>query len=106
MYWFVVAAIGELAGCYAIWLWAREGGSFLLIPLGVVALLGFAWALSRAPAAFAGRAFAAYAGVYLLSALAWIMVIDRQRPDRWDLIGAGLALVGAAVILYGPRTVA
>ena len=63
------------------------------------------WALARAPAAFAGRAFAAYAGVYLLGALLWLIVVDRMRPDRWDLLGAGLALAGALIIVYGLRRV-
>ena len=60
--------------------------------------------LTRSPAQFAGRAFAAYAGVYLLGAMGWFVLLDGGRIDRWDLIGAGLSLAGALVVLYAPRT--
>jgi small multidrug resistance family-3 protein len=68
-----------------------------------VLLFVFAWSLTRAPAAFAGRAFAAYAGVYLVGALGWFVLLDRGRPDRWDLFGAALGFLGAMIILYAPR---
>jgi small multidrug resistance family-3 protein len=103
MQWFALAAVLELLGCYAIWLWLRDGRSPLWIGPAVAALLGFAWALTRAPSLVAGRTFAAYAGVYLLGSLLWMAVVDRVRPDRWDVLGASLALLGAAVILYAPR---
>ena len=104
MLWFALAAFLELVGCYAIWLWLREAKSPLWILAAMIALLGFAAALTRAPAPYAGRTFAAYAGVYLLGALAWMILVDHARPDRWDLLGASLALLGAAIILYAPRT--
>jgi small multidrug resistance family-3 protein len=104
MHWFLVAAVLELVGCYAIWLWLREQRSPLWIVLAVVSLLGFAAVLTRAATPYAGRAFAAYAGVYLLGALAWMRLMDGVRPDRWDILGACLSLAGAAVILYGPRS--
>jgi small multidrug resistance family-3 protein len=103
MYWFAIAALLELLGCYAVWLWLRDQQSFLWIGPAVATLLGFAWALTHAPSLVAGRTFAAYAGVYLVAALLWMAVVDRVRPDRWDLLGAALALAGAAVILYAPR---
>lgn len=105
MHWFLMAALMELLGCYAFWLWVRqERAAGWLLP-GLLALAVFGWALARAPGNFAGRAFAAYAGVYLVGALLWLMVVDRVRPDRWDLLGAALALAGALVIVYGPRRV-
>lgn len=103
MRWFVLAAIAELAGCYAIWLWAREGRGRWWIAVAVCALLFFAWALTRTPSPFAGRTFVAYGGVYLAIALVWGVVIDGFRPDRWDIAGACLALGGALTMLFAPR---
>jgi len=104
MAWFVLAAVGELVGCYALWTWLRDNRSPLLVVLATASLLFFAWCLTRTPVQFAGRAFAAYGGVYLVGALAWMAGVDRIRPDRWDLLGGALALLGALVIVYGPRT--
>jgi small multidrug resistance family-3 protein len=69
----------------------------------MAALALFAWLLSRVDAAFAGRAYAAYGGVYIAASLAWLWIVERTPPDRWDLVGAALCLAGAAVILFGPR---
>lgn len=101
--WLIMAALCELLGCFAIWRWARDQQPVWWVAVGLLLLFAFAWALTRAPAAFAGRAFAAYAGVYLVGALAWFVLLDRGRPDRWDLLGASLGLLGALVILYAPR---
>ena len=96
-------AAGELVGCYALWTWVRDERSPLFLLLATGSLLFFAWCLTRTPVAFAGRAFAAYAGIYLLGALGWMMAVDRIRPDRWDLLGGALALLGSLVIVWGPR---
>ena len=101
--WYFAAALLELAGCAAIWTWWRGHGSPLWLGLGIAALAGFALCLAQSPAAAPGRAFAAYAGVYLVGALAWLAIVDRVRPDRWDLMGATLSLAGALVILFGRR---
>jgi len=69
----------------------------------VGALVVFAWSLSRVDAVFAGRAYAAYGGVYILAALVWLTVVERTPPDRWDVLGAAVCLVGAGIILWGPR---
>ena len=71
---------------------------------GVVSLVLFAWLLTRIESDFAGRAYAAYGGVYIAASLFWLWVIQGQRPDRWDVAGSAICLVGAAVILWGPRT--
>ena len=71
--------------------------------VGLVALLLFAVLLTRSEAAFAGRAYAAYGGVYILASLGWLWLVEGVRPDRWDLVGGALCLCGAAVILVGPR---
>jgi small multidrug resistance family-3 protein len=100
---YLLAALAEIAGCFAFWVVLRLGRSaFWLLP-GMLSLAFFAWALTRVEAAFAGRAFAAYGGVYIAASLAWLWAVEGARPDRWDVIGAFLCLAGAAVILLGPR---
>jgi small multidrug resistance family-3 protein len=100
---FVGAAFAEIAGCYAFWAWARLGKSAWLLLPGVASLIVFAWLLTRVDAAFAGRAYAAYGGVYIAASLTWLWLVEGTRPDRWDLIGVTACLVGAAVILLGPH---
>ena len=71
---------------------------------GIVCLVIFALALTRIEANAAGRAFAAYGGIYILSSLLWLWLAEKMPPDQWDVIGAGISLAGAAVILFGPRS--
>ena len=100
---FVAAAIAEIAGCFAVWAVVRQGASGLWLLPGVLALALFAWALTFAPADAAGRAFAGYGGVYISAALVWLWLVEGRAPDRFDLVGAALCLIGAAVILFTPR---
>ena len=101
---FVVAAVLEIAGCFAFWSWLRRGASPLVALVGSVSLIGFALALTRADVAFAGRAYAAYGGIYIVASLVWLWLIEHQRPTRSDLIGSALAVAGALVILiFGAR---
>lgn len=102
--WFVLAAVCEIAGCYAFWAWLRLDRSVWWLAPGMVALAVFAYALTRVDAAYAGRAYAAYGGVYIAASLAWLWLAEGKAPDRWDLVGAGLALAGTLVILVMPRT--
>lgn len=97
------AAAGEIAGCFAFWAWLRLGKSPWWIVPGLLALALFAYLLTRIDADFAGRAYAAYGGVYIAASLAWLALVEGQTPDRWDLIGAAICVVGAGVILLGPR---
>jgi small multidrug resistance family-3 protein len=99
---FTLTAIAELVGCYLPFLWLRRGGSALLLLPAGASLALFAWLLTLHPAA-AGRTYAAYGGVYVTLAIAWLWLIERQRPDRWDLIGASVALLGMAIIAFMPR---
>ena len=99
-----LAALGEIGGCFAVWAWARNGASAWWLPVGAAALAAFAWILTRSDADFAGRAFAAYGGIYILASLVWLWVVDGVRPDLWDAGGAALCLAGAAVILFGLRS--
>ena len=100
---FLVAAFLEIAGCFAFWTYFRLGRPAWTLGLGVVSLVLFAYALTRVDAAFAGRAYAAYGGIYIVASLVWLRVIEGVRPDRWDLIGATVAVVGALVIIFGRR---
>ena len=100
---YVVAAIAEMAGCFAFWAWLRSGKSVLWIIPGIASLVLFAWVLSRVDAAFAGRAYAAYGGVYITASVFWLWAVERVVPDRWDLTGMATCLLGAGVILFAPR---
>ena len=100
---YVLAAICEIGGCFAFWAWLRQGRSALWTIPGVLALVAFAWLLTRVEAQAAGRAFAAYGGIYILSSIVWMRTVEQVRPDRWDLIGMAVCLAGAAIILFGPR---
>lgn len=101
--WYAVAAFAEIAGCFAFWAWLRLGKSPLWTMPGILSLVCFALALTRIDTPVAGRAYAAYGGIYILSSLLWLWLVEKTRPDHWDMIGASICLVGAAVILFGPR---
>ncbi|MBI3863690.1 MAG: YnfA family protein [Planctomycetia bacterium] len=99
---FVVTALAEIVGCYLPYLWLRKDKScWLLIP-GAASLALFAWLLSLHPTA-AGRVYAAYGGIYITVALAWLWAVDGIRPGRWDFAGVALCLAGMAVIMFAPR---
>lgn len=100
---YALAAIAEIAGCFAFWAWARDGRTALWLVPGMASLALFAWVLTRVPVDTAGRAFAAYGGVYIAASLAWMWLVEGQRPDRWDMTGVTLCLIGAATILWAPR---
>lgn len=100
---YIAAAIAEIAGCFAIWSWLRLDKSILWVIPGVIALVAFAVFLTRVDSAFAGRAYAAYGGVYIATSLVWLWLVEGVSPDRWDLIGAALCVLGAGLILWGPR---
>ncbi|MCB2130392.1 MAG: YnfA family protein [Rhodobacteraceae bacterium] len=97
------AALAEIAGCFAFWSWFRLGHSPLWLVPGLMALAAFAWLLAQSPAAQAGRAYAAYGGVYIAASLVWLWRVEGQRPDFWDLAGVSVCLLGTALILWGPR---
>jgi small multidrug resistance family-3 protein len=99
---FLVTAVAEILGCYLVFLWMRGDRSSALLIGAAFALGVFAWLLSFHPSA--GRAYAAYGGVYVASAVVWGWLVEKQPPDRWDLIGAAVSLVGMAIITFGPRS--
>ncbi len=99
---FAVTAVAEIVGCYLPLLWLTRGASaWLLLPAAALLAL-FVWLLTLHPAA-SGRVYAAYGGIYIVTALAWLWAVDGVRPDRWDVAGMALCLVGAATILFAPR---
>jgi small multidrug resistance family-3 protein len=101
---FVAAALAEIAGCFAFWAWLRQGRSVLWLAPGLLALVLFAYLLTLAPSSHAGRAYAAYGGIYIVASLFWLWLADGQRPDRWDLTGGAIAVLAAAIILFAPRS--
>lgn len=97
------AALAEIVGCFAFWAWLRNGHSIWWLIPGVASLIAFAWLLTLAPSENAGRAYAAYGGIYIMASLLWLWLAEGRVPDRWDLVGGGLAVVAAGIILLVPR---
>jgi len=101
--WFGLAAFFEIGGCFTFWMWLRNGRSPGFAALGVLSLMLFAFVLTRVDAAFAGRAFAAYGGIYIAMSLLWLRLVEGVRPDRWDLVGGAICIIGSLVIVFGRR---
>ena len=101
---FIGAAVAEIAGCFAFWAWLRMGHSVAWLVPGVASLALFAYLLTLVESDFAGRAYAAYGGVYVAASLIWLWAIEGAKPDRWDIVGAATCLAGMAIILFAPRS--
>jgi small multidrug resistance family-3 protein len=100
---FLVAALAEIGGAWLVWQGVREHRGLAWIGAGVLALGVYGFVATLQPDANFGRILAAYGGIFVAGSLAWGMALDGFRPDRYDLIGAGICLVGVAVIMYAPR---
>ncbi len=100
---FFGTALAEIAGCFAFWAWLRLGKSSWWAAPGILSLCLFAYLLTLPAAEQAGRSYAAYGGVYIVSAVLWLWLVERTTPDRWDIIGALVCLVGTTIIFFGPR---
>ncbi|MNK95944.1 hypothetical protein D3C87_1162050 [compost metagenome] len=100
---FLLTACAEIIGCYLPYLWLKHGKSAWLLLPAAVSLAAFAWLLTLHPTGGAGRIYAAYGGVYVATALLWLWLVERQPPDRWDLIGVTVTLVGMSLIAFAPR---
>ena len=98
---FVVTALAEIVGCYLPYLWLRKGGSIALLLPAALALVAFSWLLTFHPTG-AGRTYAAYGGVYVSVAIAWLWIVEKQTPTARDLVGVGICLAGMLVIATGP----
>jgi small multidrug resistance family-3 protein len=100
---FIVAAVAEIGGAWLVWQGVREHRGWLWAGLGVIALGIYGFVATMQPDAHFGRILAAYGGVFVAGSLLWGMALDGFRPDRWDVIGALVCLIGVAVIMYAPR---
>lgn len=100
---FILAAVAEIGGAWLIWQGVRENKGLLWIGGGVVALGLYGFVATFQPDANFGRILAAYGGIFVAGSLLWGMVVDGFRPDRYDLWGAAICLVGVTVIMYAPR---
>jgi small multidrug resistance family-3 protein len=98
---FLIAALGEISGCYSFWAWLRLGKSIFWVIPGIFALIIFAISLTRVDADHAGRVYAAYGGIYIFSSLLWLWLFEGVKPDRWDLFGVCISLLGTVIILFG-----
>lgn len=103
---FVGAAVAEIAGCFAFWAWLRMGKSTWWLLPGIAALVAFAYLLTLVESEHAGRSYATYGAVYIVAALLWLWIIEGAQPDRWDIVGAAVCIMGGAIILLGPRAAA
>jgi small multidrug resistance family-3 protein len=100
---YFATALAEIAGCYAVYAWLRMGKPIWWLVPGIAGLLLFAWMLTLHTGP-AGRIYAAYGAVYIAASIAWMWVVERQRPDMWDVSGTVVCLVGAGIIYFGPRS--
>lgn len=101
---FLVAAVAEIGGAWLIWQGVREHRGLAWIGAGIIALGLYGFVATLQPDANFGRILAAYGGIFVAGSLAWGMALDGFRPDRYDLTGAVICLVGVAVIMYAPRS--
>jgi small multidrug resistance family-3 protein len=99
---YVLPALAGIAGCFSFWSWLRLGKPIWWLIPGIASLVCFASLLTLVESA-AGRAYAAYGGVYITRSLFWVWEVEGARPDRWDTVGACMALIGAGIIVFGPR---
>ncbi|BCW38417.1 UPF0060 membrane protein [Arthrobacter sp. StoSoilA2] len=100
---FILAAVAEIGGAWLIWQSVREGKAWWWAGLGVVVLGIYGFVAAFQPDAHFGRVLAAYGGVFIVGSLAWGMLVDGFRPDRWDVVGAVLCIVGVGIIMFAPR---
>ncbi|HLR93262.1 MAG TPA: YnfA family protein [Jiangellaceae bacterium] len=100
---FLVAALAEIGGAWLVWQGVREHRGWLWMVGGVLALGAYGFVVTLQPDPHFGRILAAYGGIFVAGSLLWGIVMDGYRPDRYDIIGAAICLLGVAVIMYAPR---
>lgn len=100
---FLLAALAEIGGAWLVWQGVREQRGVAFVGAGIAALGAYGFVATLQDESHFGRVLAAYGGIFVAGSLAWGVVVDGFRPDRWDLVGAGLCLVGVAVIMFVPR---
>jgi small multidrug resistance family-3 protein len=102
IFYFILAGLFEIGGGYLIWLWVREGKSIWYAVFGAVILVLYGIIPTLQPANF-GRVYAAYGGIFIVLSILWGWGIDKKAPDRFDLLGGMIALIGVLIIMYWPR---
>jgi small multidrug resistance family-3 protein len=100
---FMLAAVFEIFGCFAFWSYFKLHLSPTWLIPGILSLIIFAFLLTKVQTEFAGRAYAIYVGIYIVSSLFWLYFMEHQTPDKWDVIGASVCILGALIILFMPR---
>jgi small multidrug resistance family-3 protein len=100
---FVIAGLAEIGGGYLVWLWLRGGRGLLLGLLGGLVLFVYGILPTLQPQGSFGRIYAAYGGIFVVMATLWGWGVDGLRPDRFDILGAAVCLVGVGIIMWGPR---
>jgi len=103
IYIYVGAAVAEIAGCFAFWAWLKLGRDVWWLLPGMASLALFALLLTQVDSDYAGRAYASYGGIYIVSSLVWLWLAEGKLPDQWDILGAVICLFGAGIILFAPR---
>ncbi|WP_105433053.1 MULTISPECIES: YnfA family protein [Neorhizobium] len=101
---YFLAALAEIAGCFAFWAWLRLGKPVWWLVPGMASLVAFAWLLALVSSEAAGRTYAAYGAIYILASILWLWAVEARVPDRWDILGVMVCLIGGAIILFGPRS--
>lgn len=101
---FVLAAVAEIGGAWLVWQGVREGRGAVFVLLGGISLIVYGFMATFQPEANFGRVLAAYGGVFTVGSLVWGIVADGFRPNRYDIVGAAICLVGVGIIMYAPRT--
>ncbi len=101
---FTLAALTEIGGAWLVWQGVREHRGLLFVGAGIAALGAYGFAATCQPDPHFGRVLAAYGGIFVAGSLAWGVLVDKFRPDRYDLLGAAICLAGVAVIMYAPRS--
>jgi small multidrug resistance family-3 protein len=99
---FLLAALAEIGGGYLVWLWIRQKKKIIFGIVGGIILFTYGIIPTLQPSNF-GRVYAAYGGFFIISSILWGIMIDKKKPDRYEVIGAMVAVLGAAIIFYGPR---
>lgn len=100
---YIGAAFFEIFGCFSFWNYFKlDKSPYWLMP-GILSLMVFAFLLTKVQTEFAGRAYAIYGGIYIVASLLWLYFAEHQIPDKWDIIGAGVCIAGASIILFMPR---
>jgi small multidrug resistance family-3 protein len=99
---FLAAAIAEIGGGYLVWLWIRKHKGIIIGLSGAIILFIYGIIPTLQPANF-GRVYSAYGGIFIAVSIIWGLIIDKKKPDRYEIIGSGIAVIGAAIIFYFPR---